>query len=161
MKKILILMLLCITYVGLNAKTISASFGYGAHHGGLGAKVMYLSEKGGDSGLFMGGGVFDGETMYELGIQGESNGYYADISYGGIGVQTDWNSWDDVEETKVINGWTLLAGYIINLDNTRTMFIDLGSGYSFGKTTFFEGTSYEYEFDWKAFTFDVGLGIRF
>lgn len=161
MKKIFVVMLLCVAYVGLSAKTLSASFGYGAHHGGLGAKVLILTEKGGDSGIFMGGGTFDGETMFEFGIQGESNGYYGDISYGGIGVQTEWNSWDDEEETNVINGWTLLGGYVIDLDRTRTMFIDLGSGYSFGKSIFFEGTSYEYEFNWKSFTFDVGLGIRF
>lgn len=144
---------------------MSVSAGYGAHHGGIGLKAVIgaKSKISNDSGIVFGIGTFNEKTMYEIGLQLESDNYYATISWGGIGTETEtsWGANNMEEETKVIEGWTVIGGRIFDLSNDGKWFIDLGLGYSGGKTTFFEGTSYEYECEWEFVTFDAGLGIRF
>jgi hypothetical protein len=162
MKKLVISMVLMLVVVGLFSTSISV--GYGALHGGMGAKgviSMGGTAKGEDSGLVIGVGTFDGETWLEAGVQFDFDGYYTAIVYGGIATETQWTSWEDDEEKKVINGLTIVGGKIINLDSEKHWMINIDAGYSWGKTTFFEGTNWEYEYDFSTLTFDVGLGYRF
>ena len=146
------------------------SLGYGALHGGLGGKLTLNNV------VYVGLGALTGKTLWEAGLQfpfrinemrnsGKliNTGYLA-VGYGGIGVKTDfyWDSYGNFETaTKAINGWTLLAGYLFVIGSDDRLFLDLGAGYSFGKTKFFEGTDFETDVKFNAYTIDGGIGYRF
>lgn len=150
---------------------LDISFGYGANHGGLGGKAT-LSD------IFtIGIGSFEGQTLYEVGLQipyrlSDINEFdrmfstaYLNASYGGIAVQTEtYNDYIDrstTEETKVVDGWNILGGYLWVFGDEGKIFLDMATGYAFGKTKFFTGTEFEQEYEFSTLTFDIGLGYRF
>lgn len=105
--------------------------------------------------------------MWELGVQFGYGNLYAAISGGGIGVQTESitisnnGSISTDSETKVILGYSGVAGYNINIGPEKRFYVNLGVGYSWGKTTYFKGTQYAYQKIIGAVTIDFGLGYRF
>lgn len=130
----------------------SVSAGYGSNHGGLGVKALFGSRNwDGDNGVFLSVGTFSSEVLWEVGIQGSTNGVYFILSGGGIAVETvtvtsstGYYSYSQ----EVIYGITGTGGYRISLGSAKRMFIDLGIGYSYGEEMGF-------------LAFDAAFGIRF
>lgn len=167
MKKLLLLSTLILSLVigySNNAHSmripIDVSVGYGTTYGGAGAKLTIGQI------LFGGVGTFSGKTMGNVGVQvplffSTEEKYkstpYIGASYGGIGVQETTYGFES--EKNVIMGYSLFIGYAWGWD--FGLFIHGDVGYSRGKYTAFEDTSYEEEKTVSAAIINLGIGYRF
>jgi hypothetical protein len=170
MKKLLFAVLLVI-FVSVSADafagrfTFDASVGYGADHAGMGAKLT-LGQL-----VFGSVGMMEGETLWKAGIQVPfkfsneekfTDTFYISASYGGIGVKTEsyYNaSFESVEKTAVINGFTGMLGYYWGFKSG--IFLNIAGGFCYGKTVFFEGTPEEQKVTLSGLAIDLGIGYRF
>jgi hypothetical protein len=143
---------------------VDVSAGYGTTYGGFGGKVT-LGQV-----LFAGGGTFVGETMGNVGIQipiffSTDKKYnwtpYIGASYGGIAVQeeTYYYSNRTEREKKVVNGYSVFAGYVWGWE--FGLFVHVDGGFSMGKVTYFENTPYEKKDKIRTIALDFGVGYRF
>ena len=140
---------------------VQVSGGYGTLHGGLGGMVAVgPASENGDGfqqqwGIIAGIGTLEDEMLWKAGVQfGEE--WFGALAYGGVGVKTEYAGGDS--STDVINGLSAVGGKYFFFSPA---FLELSVGYDYGKTTFFEDTSYETDVIWSAATLDAGLGIAF
>lgn len=155
---------------------LTSSFGYGAAHGGLGAKTVFGP-------FVLGLGKLYDFTWYQIGLQIPLLNFYScdwmepmafaiphsyfQYNYGIVAVVSDSYSASGlptVTSSKRVEGHTLMLGYIHYFaKKSRIVFIDGAMGYSWGKdpVVFFKNTPYQTSQRVRAFTFDVGVGINF
>ncbi len=167
MKKIFLsILLVCSVFLIVSSTAqamrlpLDASIGYGGTYGGAGGRLTFAEL------LFVGGGAFDGENMYAVGVQlplffSKKKKYkstpYIAASYGGVAVLEEYYLGETSK--KVINGYSGYIGYVFGWD--FGMFIHADIGYYYAEYTAFEDTPLEENDTTSDITLNVGIGFRF
>ncbi len=135
---------------GLPDSHVNLGVGAGMPYGALGTKVVVGYR---NSGLMIGLGYMPGGLLgYEIGGQLAIKSFYFNLGYGLSGTYQVNNG--PVEPVKCGN---FMLGYMVDLNKTKTVFIDLGVGHTIGAPTVEIGP---FEENQGGVTFALGVGMR-